>query len=186
MFTPVLVTPPAELPVTLDEAKLWARVDGNDDDPIMEELIAAAVAYLDGYSGILGRAIVTQTWRDEFDGLCRQLRLRMPATSIASVKWRDVTGTLSTIDPANYALQVDTLGNYVRFADTYAFPIGLASLRGAVVEYVAGYGGAAAVPADLKVAIKQLVTVWYEDRSLTGTVPNAVANSLSKYRIWSI
>ena len=63
MHRPVLVTPPAETPVSRTEAKAHLRVDGTGDDDLIDGLIDAAVAHLDGYTGILGRCMVTQTWR---------------------------------------------------------------------------------------------------------------------------
>jgi uncharacterized phiE125 gp8 family phage protein len=41
------------------------------------------------------------------------------------------------------------------------------------IDYTAGYGGAAEVPADLKQAVLTLVAYWYENRdALTATPPN--------------
>lgn len=62
-MTPTLVTPPATLPVTLAEAKAHCRVDGDYDDVVLTSLVAAAVGHLDGWTGVLGRCIVSQTWR---------------------------------------------------------------------------------------------------------------------------
>lgn len=59
---PVLVTPPASHPITIDEAKLHCRIDHNDDDTLIEAYIGAAVGHLDGWTGILGRCIMPQTW----------------------------------------------------------------------------------------------------------------------------
>ncbi|MGI3169989.1 head-tail connector protein [Pseudooceanicola sp. C21-150M6] len=62
-LVPILVTGPAGMPVTLDEAKLHARIDHDAEDNLVSGLISAAVGYLDGYRGILGRAIMPQTWK---------------------------------------------------------------------------------------------------------------------------
>jgi uncharacterized phiE125 gp8 family phage protein len=41
------------------------------------------------------------------------------------------------------------------------------------IDYTAGYGDAAGVPADLKQAVLTLVAYWYENRdALTATPPN--------------
>ena len=61
---PALVTPPSGAVVTLAAAKAHLRVDHDLDDSAIGALIAAAEAHLDGYGGILGRCLLTQTWRD--------------------------------------------------------------------------------------------------------------------------
>lgn len=62
-MTPILLTPPTSLPVTLADAKLHCRIDGADDDTLLSGLIAAAVGHLDGWTGVLGRCIMPQTWQ---------------------------------------------------------------------------------------------------------------------------
>jgi uncharacterized phiE125 gp8 family phage protein len=62
-MTPVLVTPPADVPVSLAAAKAHLRVSHGDEDALIGGYLAAAVAYLDGWRGVLGRAIMAQTWR---------------------------------------------------------------------------------------------------------------------------
>lgn len=78
MLAPVRVTPPAEPPVSLEEAKAHLRVDFGDDDLYVAGLIEAATAHLDGWSGILGRALVTQTWRQDLCGFPRDGVIRLP------------------------------------------------------------------------------------------------------------
>ena len=62
-MTPTLITPAVAMPVTLAEAKAHCRVDGSEDDAVLSALIAGAVGHLDGWTGILGRCIMPQTWR---------------------------------------------------------------------------------------------------------------------------
>lgn len=57
-----LVTAPTASPLSVFEAKEHLRVDHADQDRIIQRHINAAVAYLDGYKGVLGRAIMEQTW----------------------------------------------------------------------------------------------------------------------------
>ena len=40
--------------VTLDEMKLWLRVDGNDEDTVIEDMIDAAKEYIKNGSGFTG------------------------------------------------------------------------------------------------------------------------------------
>lgn len=47
-LSPVRTAAPAELPITLAEAKAHCRVDYTDDDAFITSLIGAAVSHLDG------------------------------------------------------------------------------------------------------------------------------------------
>lgn len=53
---------PAETPVSLAQCKAHLKVEHSDDDAIIAGYLDSAVAELDGYSGLLGRALVAQTW----------------------------------------------------------------------------------------------------------------------------
>lgn len=66
---PYLVTPPASVPVDLSEMKDYRRAIGyTDDDVQLDALQASAVAYLDGWGGVLGRCIMPQTWAVDVTG----------------------------------------------------------------------------------------------------------------------
>ena len=62
-MTPVLVTPPAALPVDSAVMRAHLRVDHSEEDALIEALIASGTGHLDGWSGILGRCIMPQTWK---------------------------------------------------------------------------------------------------------------------------
>lgn len=57
------VTPPAGFPLTEEEVKLHLRVSANDEMETIQALLRTAVDELDGKSGWLNRALLTQTWR---------------------------------------------------------------------------------------------------------------------------
>lgn len=191
MHAPVLVTAAdANDPIiTTAAAKLHCRIDGTDDDTLVAALVSAATAHLDGYTGTLGRALVTQTWRQDFDCFYPCLRLPLPAATITEVRWfaeDDATG--SVISATNYELQADALGSLVRFDDDYAFPGTLADWRGVRVTFTAGYGDATEVPAAIRQAMLLLVGHWYMNReavnvgNITTELPMAVAALLAPYR----
>ncbi|MBE3637469.1 head-tail connector protein [Mangrovicoccus algicola] len=62
---PVLVTPPVLRPVSVAEARIHCRLDPNDasEDVLIDGYLLAAIGHLDGWSGLLGRCIMEQTWR---------------------------------------------------------------------------------------------------------------------------
>lgn len=162
MLAPVLVTPPASDPVTLAEAKLHCRVDHDDDDDLIEALIAAATGHLDGWSGILGRAIITQTWRQDYGAFADKLRLPLsPAASITSITYYDGDNAQQTLATSVYGLFVDAAGPYVRLKPDQDWPGTYTRPDAVSVTYVAG--AAEALPA-VKAAILLLVGHWYANR----------------------
>ena len=196
MHRPVLVTPPEILPVSLAEAKLHLRVDHGDDDALIASLIKAAVDHLDGWTGILGRCLVEQTWRQDFDALAGCLPLSLaPVAEIVSVEYVDENGVTRTLDGSDYALRVDAGGR--AFLNVSARP----AASSASVTYKAGYptipevpedGDTPAVPAQsmvpdaIKAAILLLIGHWYANREAVAgefsVVPMAVEALIAPYR----
>lgn len=171
MYRPFLVTAPTTFPVSADEVKahVGAR-DFGDDDTMLEALRAAAISHLDGWTGVLGRCLEQQTWRQDYDDFCSCLRLPLfPVISIASVKYTDTNGAEQTIAAENYTLKNDDRGSFVEFLSTYSFPSLNAETSAVRVAYVAGYAQAgnplvSTVPAAIKAAILLLVGHWYANR----------------------
>ncbi|MCV2877604.1 head-tail connector protein [Sedimentimonas flavescens] len=95
---PVLVTAPAEDAVTLPSAKKHCRVDHDDEDELISSLIAAAVAHLDGWRGVLGRAIMPQTWSITVDAAGDYI-LPMPDVTEASIDGSALTVTTTAAGP---------------------------------------------------------------------------------------
>lgn len=191
MYRPVLVTAPAAATtlVTLVEAKAQLRVDHTDDDDKITALITAAVGYVDGWTGILGRCLLSQTWRQDFDSFCGCLRLPLfPVISITSVKYDDASNVEQTVSSANYSLLTDDLGSYVAFLSTYAFPVIDIERPAVRVAYVAGYADADSVPPAIKHALLMLVGHWYENREsiniggVVSSIPLAFDALISPYR----
>lgn len=193
MYRPVLVTAPAIKPVTRTEVKDALDIGYTDKDTLIDGLIAAATSYLDGWTGVLGRALCEQTWRQDFDSLslrCMRLPL-FPVISITSVKYKDTTGAEQTINSSNYTLQTDDLGSYVQFLSTYSSPALWTELPRASVTYKAGYadnGSASTVPEAIKQAIYLMIRQWFDNptAAVVGQtverMPFAVDALLAPYR----
>ncbi|WP_196258573.1 head-tail connector protein [Pelagibacterium limicola] len=194
-YPPVLVTPPAILPVTIAEAKVALRIDGSDEDAFIGGLIRAAVAHLDGWTGILGRCLVEQEWRQDFDKFAPCLRLPLwPVISVSSITWRNRAGQLATVAQSGYALKADMLGAYIRFKRDYAAPTDLAEIAAVSVTFKAGYPNTgddepkSTVPEAIKTAILMLLGHWEANReavnvgNITTELPLGVAALLAPYR----
>lgn len=176
-----LVTAPTVDVLTLAEAKDHLRVTSTDDDTYITALIKAAQVNLDGKDGLLGRALLTQTWKlflDSFPNCRKPIIVPLPPLqSVSSIKYIAQDGTLTTWDSASYS--VDTAANPARVHLGYneVWPVTRCVPNAVTIEFVAGYGAtAAAVPDTIKAALKLMIGHWYQNREPV-TIGNAV-NSL--------
>jgi hypothetical protein len=157
VMTSTLIAPPGEEPVTLAAAKAYCRVDASDEDALFTGLIAAARLEVETETG---RALVTQTWR---------LTVQCPKGLLVELP---VVPAIALVDaPGGAALQADC----VLLAELVEGEL--------VVDYTAGYGDAADVPADLKQAVLLLVAFWFENRDVgAASGPGGLERLLAPYR----
>ena len=150
----LMLTTPPTLPVaTLYEAKAQMRVDAEDEDALIERLVATATAHLEGRAGITGRAFAPQVWTWSGAIPCTG-RLVLPLAPVITVASVPAAG--AAVDAGDYALSEPDNGEMV-FA---------ARWRGAeaVVAFEAGYADAA-IPEPLKHAVLLLASLWFEHRA---------------------
>jgi len=184
---PVRTVAPTETPVTLAEVKAHLRVDHSDEDELISGLIDAATAHIDGYSGILGRALVTQSWKievDDWDDLDLPLS---PVASITSVKYYDGSNAQQTLAATVYQLVNRAGGSCAELKYGQTWPVTYTRADAIEVIFVAGYGAASAVPQAIKLAMLLLIGHWYANREAVSTdagspLPLAVESLLAPYR----
>lgn len=138
---PVLVTGPTSEAVTLPDMKEHLRVDHDEEDALISGLIAAAVAHLDGWRGILGRAIMAQTWAQEWT-CSGPYRLALPDVDVDSI--------LATVDgveagfkteltPLGLVVTVETGGDLTRIEYDCALPVELLPVAQAAIKLLVGH-----------------------------------------------
>lgn len=191
MIEPALVTAPAETPVTLAEVKVSRRRDDSDEDALLTSFIAAATAHLDGWSGILGRALVSQIWRQDLPGFPASGRILLPLgalISITSVSYYDGLNASQTLAAASYSAHQTARGPELGLVSGAAWPATYDRPDAVRVTWVCGYGAAADVPTAIKQAILLMIGHWDEHREevIVGTIssqlPRAVEALLRPYR----
>lgn len=158
---------PAADPVSLAEVKAHLRVDHDDDDTIIALYVDAALAHLDGDEGLLGRALVTQTWDQTIDDFPYgdDLPLMLaPVQSVTSITYRDMGGNTQTFPAESYMLRNRHGLTWVHLKDDYTWPETDDEPDAVTVRFVAGYGDAAAVPAAIKAAMLLHIGHLYENR----------------------
>ncbi len=174
-----LVTPPAEDPVSLAEAKLHLRVDITDDDALITALISAACQAAET---ITGRQFVTARWKmilDGFPGRDRPgacsgdgfslpgnaiLLPKCPASSVVSIQYLDMTGALQTLAGSAYTTDLACEPARITPAFGQVWPVTLPQIGAVTLTFDAGYGAAVAVPEGIKSWIKLRVGSLYAHR----------------------
>ncbi|MBB95586.1 MAG: hypothetical protein CML68_13475 [Rhodobacteraceae bacterium] len=185
---PALVTAPGELPLSVSEAKDHDSIDFSFDDDQVELYIEAATDYLDGYSGILGRCIVTQTWRTQYSGWGDTLRIPFPDVASVAVTYSDADASSQTVSSSLYEVLEDSRGVYVRFKTAFTRPtLDDDTAVPVSVEFDTGFGDAGDVPGDIKQAIRMLTAHYFENPSAVaggglGEVPLGFHAIVHKYR----
>jgi len=180
---------PATEPLGLDDVKAHLRIDGDDEDVLLESLIATSRSHVEA---ALGMALITQQWRWQADcwpssGLV-ELMTR-PLQSVSRIAVLSESGDETLIDPVDYI--VDASGATARItARSGSWPPPGAKLGGIEIDFWAGYGDAATdVPEPIRQALKLLVAHWYEVRNPVhiGTnatrVPDTVSALLMPYTV---
>jgi len=174
-----LVTPAAEEPVSLAEAKRHLRVESAEDDALIGSLISAA---RQAAETLTGRQFVTARWKlvlDSFPGPSLMgvpaglpfslpghaiLLPKCPVQSVFAIRYLDMSGTTQTMPRADYT--VDTACEPARVTPVFgsAWPVSLPQIGAVTLLFAAGYGDAASVPAGIKSWIKLRVGSLYAHR----------------------
>lgn len=183
---PVRTVAPTDAPVTLAEAKAHCRVDHTDDDTLIQGLIDAATDHIDGYTGTLGRAVMTQTWRQDFACFSDLMRLPLrPVQYYESIAFFDAENGEQSADSDIYGLYSDALGPYMALLPGMTPPATYSRRDAVSVTFVCGADEA---PAAIKQAVLLMVGHWYENREAVAAgdmreLPMAVDALLRPYRV---
>lgn len=164
-----LTSPPAEVPVSLAEAKAYLRLDASDEDDLLTSLVQAATDRLERRDGILGRPLVTQTWSLVYPvaPIGDLLELPMPEVqSVSSITYYDTDNASQTFSSSDYRLVSVADYSAIELVQGSSWPSVYTREDAMTVSVVAGYGAASAVPEPIKVAIKMLAAHWFENRGV--------------------
>ena len=161
-----LVTAPAALPVSLSEVKAQLRIEHDDENNYLDRLINAAIAMVDA-KGILGQAIITQTWAQWLPQTPdREILLAIgPVQSVDAVKYYDDDGILQTDTLSNFDVFGLPFSKIVKPKTGFNWPISQVRPDAIKIEYTVGYGDtSASVPDTIRHAMLMLIAYWYENR----------------------
>jgi hypothetical protein len=202
-----VITPPAEEPISLADAKDYLRIDQSvtADDAVISAMISAARRYAEHW---LGRVLITQTLEYASDGFpfgessgyynrtIRELGPgsltnwlpgtawapieipRPPLQSIVSVQYYDQAGAWQTLDPSAYQVSKSEPARISPAINT-AWPITHPQgIETVRIQFIAGYGDASAVPPTIRAALLLWVAFLYENRGEESAEPPAAVQAL--------
>lgn len=191
-----LLTGPTAMPLTLAEAKEHLRVDATDtaSDTYITGLIAAAVSRVDGRTGMLQRALMTQKWRLTLDQFpAAEISIPLPPLQTVEVaRWFSSAGAPSALD---YVLDANSEpARLFPVASAWPTGFGIKAQMAVEIDFTAGYANAAAIPPAIKHGLLLQIAAWYEQREevIIGTtvlsMPDHVGAQalLSPYRVFYI
>ncbi|MDE2106698.1 MAG: head-tail connector protein, partial [Patescibacteria group bacterium] len=189
-FSLSITTPPAVEPVAVSYVKSWLRVDGDDHDDQIADLISMARSLVEDYAG---RALVNTVYTAYYDRFplvpnsqytpgnpntlapvlqntwpldpsIWALKLpRSPLVSVAYIKYYDNSGVLQTMDPTTYSVDASSEPPRLAPASGSYWPSNRWQPNAVQVQFTAGYGSAtSAVPAKFRRAICATVSAWYD------------------------
>jgi len=197
------VTAPAAI-IPVAEAKKHVGEESTDFDWLIERMVAAATEMVDGWDGLLGRALGVQTWDlyldgHEVPGGCCHLKLPLPPLiSVDEVEYRNGDGDLTTWPTADY--DVYGVGDRGRIApaEDETWPIVQLRAEAFRVRFTCGYRAADndspavyvdATPDAIRSAILIIFADLYRHRGdgeAQRPMPEAAMRLLHSYRAWTI
>lgn len=172
---------PALEPHTVDEAKLYIRIDGTTENTYVTEMKLGARQALEEE---LSLALLTQTLKLRLRGWPTSARIylpRPPLQSVSSIVYIDTTGTPQTLAASEYTVvnarsapdvHAHKQVGYIEPAWGKSWP----SLRdvpdNVTITYVAGFTAANLIPQNIRNALLVMYAELYKYRetTVTGTI----------------
>jgi uncharacterized phiE125 gp8 family phage protein len=165
-----VVSPPTEEPISRAEAKSHIR-DDLEDDSYVEDLIKTARKLAETYTW---HSLAVQTFEYSLDNFPSGEIIRLPrppTQSVDSITYKDRSGNVTTIDPADYVLD----GEYVVLNSGKSWPsFDPFPVNAVRIQFTSGY---TELPDTIKEGMLLLIGHWYNNReaAYVGSVTHQMA-----------
>lgn len=159
-----IITAPASEPLTVAEVKRHLELHSSDSryDDDLPGLITGARQHVERVCGL---ALMPQTWRLALPGFpddCAPILLPgCPVNAVTSVEYVDGGGTTRTLGSTD--LDLSARPAMIAPLDS-GWPATARRLRAVIITYTLGYADAAAVPDDIKAALKLIIGDRFRQR----------------------
>lgn len=179
------ISPPSlPSPLDLDAAKAYLRIEQDDEDDLIRDMIAAATEVA---AQKTGRSLGVTSWELRLDylpggwgafgqGCPASIELpRPPLIAVDSITYDDQNGTIRTLDPSTYVVIPGSPGRLAPAYGTF-FPFSRPQVGSVAIRYRAG---SVDTPRSVIQAIHLITAHLYEHRSDDAPIPAAVDALLS-------
>lgn len=157
------ITAPAA-PFSVEDLKEELGMGHDEDDTMLERLIERATGYLDGPAGIMGRALVSQQWKETRAKLERSMQVDLgPLIQVDSVKYYDLDDVEQTLSDSLYRVYPGNYGFEVEMKPGTAIPDTAQRKDAVTITFTAGFGAGPDVPEPILGAISMLAGHFYEN-----------------------
>ncbi len=182
MIWKISIQPTSE-PVSVEEVKEYARIDGSEEDNLLTSFIESSRIKVENF---LGKALINRTIELTFDNWSKHIILlpSPPLVSITSVVTLDEDDTATTYNSDNYYIRIEAIPGEIIIKKESTLPTNTERDKGGYkITYVAGYGtNPEQIPAPIREAIKMFVTERYEKRVTDDSIPLNVLKELIPIR----
>jgi len=178
----------------IDDVKAFARIDDTSlsgfdqqNDAIISNLIEAVIDKFEAYTG---RSILESSYLQSYNmlGQFTQASITVPHTdiSVTSISFYDSDDTQAAALSSEYS--IDENRGIIQYYTTTS-PSNLRTFDNFQIEYdTAMYSTAEEISEDVKTALMQTITHWYENRQSVSDVnmsfvPDSAKSTFNRYRI---
>lgn len=176
---------PTQEPILLEELKRYLRIDGTDEDVVLEALLVAAREEIEMFTGKTLLATTYALRLDDFPA-CGWVSLpRPPAQSITSITYLDTANVSQTLATTVYGSDTYTEPGRVYLHSGQSWPsTHETGINTVTITYVAGYT-LATLPDRFRMVLKLMVGDLYEHRE--GHLEARVTmNETMKRMLWGL
>lgn len=152
------ITPPAALPISLDEAKHFLRVIEDDDNDLITLMIKSATEHVENYTN---RQLMEATFELVNNCIYQDMQInKTPIKTIDKIEAMDENGAYQLVAPTDYYMFMDYGQARIHFE---TFPQYKNDLRAIKITFICGYD---TVPTAIIAYLKVLISTMYENREL--------------------
>jgi uncharacterized phiE125 gp8 family phage protein len=179
-----VTVPPVVEPVSVEELKTFAKIDGSGEDNLLASFIESARQKLEEY---LGRAFIEQTMVMFMDWWVeKEVYLPRPSLiSVTSVETLDESNVATVYAASNYFVITESIPGKIVIKSGISMPTNtVRNTAGFKITYKAGYGTTPnQVPRQIRNSILQLATLRFEKRISDEEIPAEVTKELRHMRV---